>query len=146
MLFRSFQVLIKPKYYRHLNRRVSKLTGIKETRLKEEGIPFPEAWEKFRDFCGEDFRFMTWSMSDMPMLVDNMLLHGIDVSCLPVCYDIQRVFGREIMRSSTRYALDVAINILGEKGDVAHDALHDAKNTAKVCNHLDLDAEKLFFI
>ena len=34
----EFQVLIKPKYYRHLNRRVSKLTGIKESRLKEEGM------------------------------------------------------------------------------------------------------------
>ena len=34
----EFQVLIKPKYYRHLNRRVSKLTGIKESRLKAEGV------------------------------------------------------------------------------------------------------------
>ena len=32
----EFQVMVKPKYYRHLNRRVSKLTGIKESRLKEE--------------------------------------------------------------------------------------------------------------
>ena len=35
----EFQILIKPKYYRHLNRRVSKLTGIKETQLREEGEP-----------------------------------------------------------------------------------------------------------
>ena len=31
----EFQVMVKPKFYRHLNRRVSKLTGIKETRLRE---------------------------------------------------------------------------------------------------------------
>ena len=31
----EFQVLIKPKYYRRLNRRVSKLTGIKESQLRE---------------------------------------------------------------------------------------------------------------
>ena len=37
----EFQVMVRPKVYRHLNRRVSKLTGIKETRLREEGIPFP---------------------------------------------------------------------------------------------------------
>ena len=38
----EFQVLIKPKYYRRLNRRVSKLTGIKESRLREEGIPMAD--------------------------------------------------------------------------------------------------------
>ena len=135
----ELRLYITPKYYTRMHKRIASLTGIHDRDLMTRGIPFPEAFEKFRDFCGDEYRFMTWSMSDMPMLVDNMLLHGIDVSQLPVCYDIQRVFGREIMRSSTRYSLDTAINILGEKGDVAHDALHDAKNTAKVCNHLDLE-------
>ena len=44
----EFQIMIKPKYYRHLNRRVSKLTGIKESRLRDEGVPFAEAMEQFR--------------------------------------------------------------------------------------------------
>lgn len=135
----ELRLYITPKYYTRMHRRIASLTGIHDRDLLSRGIPFPEAWEKFRDFCGREFRFMTWSMSDMPMLVDNMLLHGIDISDLPVCYDIQRVFGREIMRSSTRYSLDTAIAILKEKGDVAHDALHDAKNTAKVCSHLELE-------
>ena len=34
----EFQIMVRPKVYRHLNRRVSKLTGIKEARLREEGI------------------------------------------------------------------------------------------------------------
>ena len=34
----EFQVLIKPKYYRRLNRRVSKLTGIKEAELRDNGV------------------------------------------------------------------------------------------------------------
>ena len=37
----EFTQLVMPKYYRRLNRRVSSLTGIKEARLKEEGIVFP---------------------------------------------------------------------------------------------------------
>ena len=36
----EFTQLVMPKYYRRLNRRVSSLTGIKEARLKEEGIVF----------------------------------------------------------------------------------------------------------
>ena len=55
----EFQVLVRPKFYRSLNRRVSKLTGIKESRLKAEGIPFAEAIEQFRAWCGEDVVFLT---------------------------------------------------------------------------------------
>ena len=43
----EFQVLIKPKYYRRLNRRVSKLTGIKETQLRSEGVTMEEAMAAF---------------------------------------------------------------------------------------------------
>ena len=52
----EFQVMIRPKYYRHLNRRVSKLTGIKESRLKEEGIPFPDAMEAFPEVVRRGYR------------------------------------------------------------------------------------------
>ena len=43
----EFQVLIRPKYYRRLNRRVSKLTGIKESQLREQGVTMEEAMEAF---------------------------------------------------------------------------------------------------
>ena len=55
----EFQVMVRPKYYRRLNRRVSKLTGIKESRLRDEGISFPDAMEQFRTWCGEDVIFLT---------------------------------------------------------------------------------------
>ena len=135
----ELRLFITPKYYTRLHKRIAALTGIRDQDLLNRGIPFPEAYAKFRAFCGEAFRFMTWSMSDVPMLIDNMLLHGIDVSDLPVCYDIQRIFGREIMRCNTRFALDAALGVLKERGDTAHDALNDSRNTALVLNHLDLD-------
>lgn len=135
----ELRLYIKPQYYTKMHRRIASLTGIHDRDLQSKGVPFPEAFAAFMDWCGGDFAYMTWSMSDMPALIDNMCLHGFDTTDLPVCYDIQRVFGREIMRSDTRYSLDTAISILHEKGDTAHDALHDARNTAKVCAHLDLD-------
>lgn len=138
-LIDELRLYITPKYYTRMHKRIAALTGIHDRDLMTRGIPFPEAYARFRAFCGEEYRFMTWSMSDVPMLIDNMLLHGIDVSDLPVCYDVQRIFGREIMRSDTRYALDTALAILNEKGDTAHDALNDSRNTAIVCNHLELD-------
>lgn len=135
----ELRLYITPKYYTRMHKRIAALTGIHDRDLMTRGIPFPEAYARFREWCGAEYRFMTWSMSDVPMLIDNMLLHGIDVSDLPVCYDIQRIFGREIMRSDTRYALDTALAILNEKGDTAHDALNDSRNTAIICGHLDLD-------
>ena len=135
----ELRLYIKPQYYQKLHRRIVTLTGIRDQILAEQGLPFPQAYEKFRDFCGEEYSFMTWSTSDLPILVDNMLLHGIDVSNLPDTYDLQRIFCREIMRFSRRMSLDDALKVLNEKGYTAHDALNDSRNTALVCNHLDLE-------
>ncbi len=134
----ELRLYIRPMYYTKLHKQISALTHIRDKDL-EEAPTFPHAYDRFMQWCGEEFSYMTWSMSDIPMLIENMQLHGIDCSRLPVCYDIQRIFGREIMRSSNRCSLDHALEILHMKGDQAHDALHDARNTAKICSFLDLD-------
>ena len=135
----ELRLYIKPQYYTKMHRKIASLTGIHDRDLAGRGIPFPEAYAAFRNWCGEEFAYMTWSMSDLPMLVENMQLHGIDPWEQPICYDIQRIFSREIMRENTRFSLDHALEVLGEQGDTAHDALHDARNTAKICGHLDLE-------
>ena len=56
----EFQVLVRPKYYKKLNSRVSKLTGLRDARLREEGLSFPEALERFRDWIGGPCIFLTW--------------------------------------------------------------------------------------
>ncbi|MBQ6280739.1 MAG: DNA polymerase III, partial [Oscillospiraceae bacterium] len=50
----EFQVLIKPKFFRRLNSRVAKLTGIRESQLKAEGLSFDEAINEFYNWCGDD--------------------------------------------------------------------------------------------
>ena len=83
---------------------------------------------------------MTWSMSDLPTLIDNMVAYGVDISDLPDWYDLQRIFGREIMRSTVKYSLEYAMEVLNETGGDAHDAMNDSVNTAKICDHLDLES------
>lgn len=134
----ELRLFITPKYYPKMHRKVASLTGIHDRELAQLGKPFPQAYAEFAQWCGECV-YMTWSMSDLPMLLDNMQLYGLDVSRIPDCCDIQRIFAREIMRQDRRYALDDALAILGETGDTAHDACNDAKNTAIVCRHLDLE-------
>ncbi len=135
----ELRLYVMPKYYTKMHHRIASLTHINDKCLQENGVTFPEAFQKFRQWCGEEYAYMTWSDSDLPVLIDNMLLHGLDISEIPVCYDIQRIFAREIMRTDRQFSLDTAIEILGEHGDEAHDALHDSRNTVKVCDHLDLD-------
>lgn len=135
----EIRIFIKPQYYSKMHKEITALTGIWDQDLEDHGVSFPDGYKQFIEWCGDEYAFMTWSMNDMPMLIDNMLLHGIDISDLPECYDLQRIFSREIMRGETRYSLETALTLLKEKGDSAHDALHDARNTAKICDHLALD-------
>lgn len=135
----EFQIMVKPKYYRHLNRRVSKLTGIKETRLREEGVPFPDAIAQFRDWCGEDIVFLTWGFDDIGILRENLQLYGLDTGFTERWYNAQMIFNAQTDGSNSQKALKTAMEIFGiEASRPAHDALGDAYHTALICARLDL--------
>ena len=135
----EFQILIKPKYYRHLNRRVSKLTGIKETQLREEGVPFPEAIEAFRNWCGEDIIFLTWGFDDIGILRENLMLFNLDTSFTEKWYNAQMIFNAQTDGSTAQKALKTAMEMFEiEATRPAHDALGDAYHTALICARLDL--------
>ncbi len=135
----EFQILIKPKFYRHLNRRVSKLTGIKESRLREEGVPFPEAMEAFRNWCGGDIVFLTWGFDDIGILRENLQLFGLETDWTDRWYNAQMIFNAQTDGSTAQKALKTAMEIFEiEATRPAHDALGDAYHTALICARLDL--------
>ena len=135
----EFQILIKPKFYRHLNRRVSKLTGIKESRLREEGVPFPEAMEAFRSWCGEDIVFLTWGVDDIGILRENLQLFELETGWTDKWYNAQMIFNAQTDGSTAQKALKTAMEIFGiEATRPAHDALGDAYHTALICARLNL--------
>ena len=135
----EFQVLIKPKYYRRLNRRVSKLTGIKESQLREEGIPMEEAMERFRTWCGEDVIFLTWGFDDITILRENLRLYGISENWVSRWFNAQMIFNAQTDGSTSQKALKTAMEIFGIEATLpAHDALGDAYHTAQICAKLDL--------
>lgn len=135
----EFQVLIKPRFIRRLNKRVSVLTGIKETQLLENGVPFPEAMAQFREWCGEDCVFLTWGFDDIAILKENMALHEIDSEWIDRWYNAQMIFNAQTDGGSSQKALKTAMEMAGvEASRPAHDALGDAYHTAIVCTRLDL--------
>lgn len=136
----EFQVLIRPKYYRRLNRRVSKLTGIKEAQLREEGLPMVEAMEKFRSWCGEDVTFLTWGFDDITILRENLRLYGLDESWVNRWFNAQMIFNAQTDGSTSQKSLKSAMEAFGiEASRPAHDALGDAYHTALICARLDLE-------
>ena len=135
----EFQVLIKPKYYRRLNRRVSKLTGIKESQLREEGVAMEEAIEGFRKWCGENVIFLTWGFDDITILRENLQLYGLEDGWVDRWYNAQMIFNAQTDGSNAQKALKTAMEIFGiEATRPAHDALGDAYHTALICARLDL--------
>ncbi len=135
----EFQTMVRPKFYRRLNRRVSKLTGIKEARLCEEGIPFPEAMQLFRAWCGEDVTFLTWGFDDIGILRENLQLFDLPVDWTDSWYNAQMIFNAQTDGSTSQKALKTAMETFGiETTRPAHDALGDAYHTALICARLDL--------
>ena len=131
-----FCSFIKPTVYSKMNTEVRKLTNI-TTDMIHSGIEFTEAIKEFLDWCG-DGSFVTWSESDIIMIEDNMLYHGLEIDGLPRCFDIQPMFSDQIMDEDRNYALTYALWKLGITPAIAHDALNDALNTAEVLRKLDL--------
>ena len=135
----EFQIMVRPKFYRHLNRRVSKLTGIKENRLRDEGVPFPEAVERFRAWCGEDIVFLTWGFDDIGILRENLQLFDLDTGFTQRWHNAQMIFNAQTDGSNSQKALKTAMEMLDiEATRPAHDALGDAYHTALICARLDL--------
>lgn len=133
----TFKIIVSPKYYTKMHKKVSKLTGITTEEL-QYGFPFSVALKHFRKWCGEEFAFLTWGSDDIQMLRDNMILHEMNLDWLPNTYNLQVIFDNQIAKEKRQISLSDAMERLGEPALDAHDALNDAKNTVCVCLHLDM--------
>lgn len=135
----SFVSYVKPQYYKTVNSAVVRLTGIHSNQL-EAAPSFPEALRSFLDWCGRPCCLCTWSRTDASVLLDNMLLYGVEgENDLWFC-DLQRVFGREILKDERKCALETAVEMMRLPKDRAHDALNDARNTVRICERMNLAA------
>lgn len=134
----SYQIIVKPKYFKKIHRHVSVLTGITQDQM-DLGTPLPEAAEKFRKWCGKDFAFLTWGPDDIPMLKENFRVHEIPSAWLDSTYDLQRIFNMQTDDSTKQRSLEYAMEYFEIPQTLpAHDALNDAYFTALVAEKLDV--------
>ena len=93
----SYQIIVKPRYFKKLHKHVSELTGITQEQM-DVGTPLTVAAESFKKWCGEDFAFLTWGPDDIPMLKENFHVNDLDFSWLNHTYDLQQIFSRQTRR------------------------------------------------
>lgn len=134
----SYQIIVKPKYFKKIHRHVSTLTGITQERM-DAGVSLPDAAESFKKWCGKDFVFLTWGPDDIPMLKENFNVHGIPSEWLDKVYDLQKIFNRQNKDGAKQRSLEYAMEFYSIPQNLpAHDALNDAYFTALVAEKLDV--------
>lgn len=134
----KLKINVAPKYYRKMNRHVEKITGITSAMLAK-GLPFPEAFEKLREWCTPEFRFITWGFDDLAMLADNLELHGLDPKYGADYVNLQLIYKNQVDNERVQWSLSDAVEKLGIPLDAqAHDAANDAWFTYEVCKKLDM--------
>ena len=135
----EFQILIRPKYFKKMNRKVASLTGIRDSVLREKGVSFPEAAAKFQTWCGEACVFLTWGFDDITVLRENLAVFGLADGWTARWYNAQLIFNAQTDGSGAQKALSTAMQMMDiEPTRAAHDALGDAYHTALICSRLDM--------
>lgn len=134
----KIKINVRPKYYTKMNPHVEKITGINGEQLKT-GEMFPTAFKRFSEWCGTEFRFITWGFDDLGILADNLALYGLDTSFGADYINLQVIYNRQMKSEHLQSALSTAAESLGIPLDVqVHDAFNDAFLTYEVCKKLDM--------
>lgn len=135
----QFKVFVKPKYLKTMNTHVEALTRISFSDLAK-GVSFKTAYTMFINWCGAHSVLLSWGHDDFTMLRDNMQLHRLSTPQLPVWYDAQLIYSYHVLGTYQQVGLQKAMDSLDiESGQLeAHDALHDAIFTAKICQKINL--------
>lgn len=132
----TFKIMVMPKYYPKMHKKVANLTGIQTDDL-QYGFPFKKAFSYFSKWCGDDFIFLTWGPDDIYTLAKNMGVYKLDAKWIPPSYDIQMISKVQTAQKG-RTSLINAVNHFEKTPYSNHDALNDAKNVAIICRFLDI--------
>lgn len=137
-LLDKIKINVRPKFYKKMNPYVEKITGITRADLADKEM-FPEAFRRFSEWCGEEFRIITWGFDDIGIMCDNLKAHGENAVFGRDYINLQLIFNRQTAAEHLQCALSAAAEKLEIPIDVqVHDALNDAYLTFEVLKKLDM--------
>lgn len=136
----EFTIDVKPVYFKRMHYKVKKLTGFDKERLAM-GVGFKDAFEQFRQWCGDNPTFLTWGCDDKGIMEQNIIIHDLDWDWICGWINLQLIYNMQTDGDKNQKSLATAMEYFEiEQTRVAHDALGDAYNTALVASHLDMYA------
>jgi len=134
----EMKINVRPKYYKVIHRKVRQITGINQEDL-EKGEEFCVAIKKLREWCGEDYAFLTWGPDDIRVLRRNIEIYGEDSSWIETWFNLQTIYNMQTDSGDNQKSLATAAEHFGiTTEEPLHDALNDAYYTALVAVKLDL--------
>lgn len=135
----EFTVDVKPVYFKRMHYKVKKLTGFDKERLAL-GLSFHDAFEKFRQWCGDDVTFLTWGCDDRGIMEQNIIIHDLDWDWIADWINLQLIYNMQTDGDKNQKSLATAMEHFEiTQTRVAHDALGDAYNTALICSKLNME-------
>jgi len=133
---KPFHVMIRPVCYTVMNRNVSKVTNKISSDLRF-GLSFSDAYESFKEWCGQDYVLCGWGNSDLSILKANLRYHKHAVELNTLFLDIQPLFARIAEGKSQQRSVEYAVDFLRiPKKEDFHSAHRDAEYTGLILREL----------
>lgn len=135
-----FDVLVCPVVSRKLTSLVTNLTGFTDDDVRK-GIPFTDAMEHLRDFVGNKALVMTWSNTDLMVLMENYrYFYGREeIDFMGAYIDLQLYAQTRLqLGTSQQVALGKFAQMLGvyDESVELHHAIDDSELAAVVFRHV----------
>ena len=145
----SFQMYVKPCFSEELRRNIVRLTGITDDMLRN-APGFTEAMKRFFEWClsfGDEVQVIQWSESDYEQIAGEILQKQVPLSeqertLMTGWHDFQKEYG-DVIGTEKQTSLSYAVMLAGEEFEgKRHDALHDARNTARIFKTVRIPEER----
>lgn len=145
----SFQTYVEPRFCEELRRSIVKLTGITDDMLLF-APGFSEALKAFFGWClrcGDAVQIVQWSESDYSQIAGEILqkqymLTEQEKILMTGWHDFQKEYG-DVIGAEHETSLSYAVMLAGEEFEgKRHDALHDARNTARIFRTVRIPEER----
>ena len=134
----ELKINVRPKYYKLIHRKVRQITGINQDDLAN-GEEFCDAMRILREWCGDEFAFLTWGPDDIRILRRNIEMYGDDSSWVNTWFNIQAMYNMQTQSGDNQKSLATAMEHFGIiPSEPLHDARNDAYYTALVAEQLDI--------
>lgn len=132
-----FSVLIKSTFTKKLSTRFQRLTNITTEEMLQKGMTFDQAVDLYAEWAGTEAITMTWSNSDLYVLLENFRLRR-KINTVPIIaryLDLQKYVQNEMIRRGSDITSQVSVSNMAIMLGIPIDGigLHRALDDSLLC-------------